>query len=181
MNKIAKFEKVSFEQFRKDWMKAFGEDYGNALRNTEFLNNAIKECYDNIKMPKRSTSGSAGYDMFLPFNLELEIDEVKVVPTGIRCKMDSGWVLKAYPRSGHGFKYGVHLANTVGIIDEDYYNADNEGHIHIKLVNDSILSRTIELEADTAFCQGIFVPFGITVDDDTDGIRKGGFGSTDNK
>ena len=80
----------------------------------------------------------------------------------------------------HGFKFGIHLANTGGIIDEDYYGSDNEGHIFIKLVNDSVLStaKPMEIKKGDAFCQGIFVPFGITVDDDATEIRNGGFGST---
>ena len=183
MNRIAKFEKVSYEQFRKDCYKVFYTS-GNTELPDDTFEDCIREIYDNIKLPKRSTSGSAGYDFFLPFNTSLKPNESRVIPTGIRCKIEDGWVLKAYPRSGHGFKYGIHLANTVGIIDADYYNADNEGHIQIKLVNDSSLSESIEfiyLESDSAFCQGIFVPFGITVDDDADGVRTGGFGSTDKK
>ena len=70
------------------------------------------------------------------------------------------------------------LANTVGIIDADYYNALNEGHIMIKIVNRSVEKETIKLEANKAFAQGVFLQFGITCDDDTKVIRKGGFGST---
>lgn len=173
MNRIAKFEKVSFEQFKRDVFDEFGE-----ICTEE----ALKDMYDKIKLPKRATSGSAGYDFYLPFTtLNLSHNTFIKIPTGIRCKMDEGWVLKAYPRSGHGFKTGVHLANTVGIIDADYYNADNEGHINIKLVNDSLIGKLIELKQGEAFCQAIFVPFGITVDDNADGVRTGGFGSTDNK
>ena len=97
--------------------------------------------------------------------------------------MEYGWVLKEYPRSGLGFKTGIHMANTCGIIDADYYNADNEGHIMIKLVNDSSLSDIVKFEAGDAFCQGIFVQFGVTYDDNEydKGIRKNGFGSTDKK
>ena len=179
MNRIAKFEKVSFEQFREDWMKAFGEKFDPEAFDDIETN--IVECYNNIKLPKRSTVGSAGFDMFLPFNIVIEPNESQVIPTGIRCKINNGWMLACFPRSGHGFKYGVHLANTVGIIDEDYYYADNEGHIQIKLVNDSTLARELALAPDTAFCQGIFMPYGITVDDDADGKRVGGFGSTDKK
>lgn len=173
---IAKFEKVSYEQFKKDWLKVFGK-YNDDL-STEELEKNIHECYDNIKLPRRSTSGSAGYDFCIPFYTSLATGETQVVPTGIRCVMDNGWVLKCYPRSGHGFKYGIHLANTVGVIDEDYANADNEGHIHIKLVNDSVLSSFIELHSGDKFCQGVFIPYGTTVDDEADGERTGGFGST---
>lgn len=175
MNRIAKFEKISYEQFKKDWIKK------NPTSKTVWTDDEIKEIYDNIKLPKRSTTGSAGYDMFLPININIEVGESIIIPTGIRCKMEEGWVLKEYPRSGHGFKFGIHLANTVGIIDADYYNADNEGHIQIKIVNDSSFAQPVILEADTAFCQGIFVPFGITVDDEVEEKRIGGFGSTDKK
>ena len=177
MNRIAQFEKVSFEQFKKDWMKAFGDGFTGLSEDR--ITTMIKECYDNIKLPKRATAGSAGYDFYLPFYVMIESGETQVIPTGIRCKMDNGWVLKCYPRSGYGFKYGVHLANTVGIIDSDYYNADNEGHIQIKLVNDAeFFNSTLSLDAGNGFCQGIFLPFGITVDDEADAERTGGFGST---
>ncbi len=172
MKRIAKFEKVSYEEFSKAMKDTFNDC------SDEY----IKEVYDNIIIPKRATSGSAGYDFFMPYNVTLRNNEAVKIPTGIRCKMDESWVLKAYPRSGHGFKFGVHLANTVGIIDSDYYYSDNEGHIFMKLVNsDFVLGKTVELKKGTAFCQGIFAEYGITVDDDASGIRNGGFGSTTKK
>lgn len=171
MQKIAKFEKVSYEQFEKDMLKSFAND-----------KETIKDIYDNIQLPKRSTVGAAGYDFFIPAKLTLAFKSWVVIPTGIRCEMKEGWVLQIYPRSGHGFKYGVHLTNTVGIIDADYYNADNEGHIMVKLINDSEMSyKPVSFNQDDAFCQGIFLPFGITEDDEVDDIRTGGFGSTDKK
>lgn len=171
MNKIARFEKVSYEQFKEDWLKTFPYD------NEEH----VEETYKNIRLPKRSTIGSAGYDFYIPENFFIKRDDWVTIPTGIRCDIDDGWVLAVFPRSGHGFKYGIHLANTVGIIDADYYDAKNEGHIHIKLVNDSRLSSDVLLENGTAFCQGVFLPFGITVDDEVEAKRVGGFGSTDSK
>lgn len=178
MNRIAKFEKVSYEQFKKDWLDTFDPHF-NEL-DEEVVETIIRQIYNDIKLPKRATSGSAGYDFFCPKNIEIAMNGVVKIPTGIRCKMENGWVLKAYPRSGHGFKFGVHLANTVGIIDEDYYGSDNEGHIFIKLVNDSVLStaKPMTIKKGDAFCQGIFVPFGITVDDEATEVRNGGFGST---
>ena len=92
--------------------------------------------------------------------------------------MNENWVLKIYPRSGLGFKYRMQLNNTVGIIDADYFNSDNEGHIMAKITNDTNENKNIIVEADNGFMQGIFVEYGITMDDDTDGIRNGGFGST---
>lgn len=174
---IAQFEKVSFNQWKEDLLSGDLQEVYSRFPDAQ-----LKKAYDAIKLPKRATTGSAGYDFFLPLPvLDISANSHIIIPTGIRCKIDEGWVLKIYPRSGHGFKYGVHLANSVGIIDEDYYNAKNEGHIHIKLVNDSLLRKNIELMQGDAFCQGIFVPYGTTVDDEVSAKRTGGFGSTDNK
>lgn len=172
MNRCATFDKVSFEQFKNDVIDEFGDAFTEEL---------IKGYYDAIKLPRRATSGSAGYDFFLPFDISIGVNYSNAtvkIPTGIRCKMDDGWVLCELPRSGYGFKYGIHMANTMGVIDSDYYYSDNEGHIFIKLVNDSVLSQPIDLNVGDAFCQGIFFPYGITTDDNAEGIRNGGFGST---
>lgn len=177
LSRVAKFEKVSYEQFKKDWVDTFPHKF-NEL-DEDVIDNIVRNIYDSIKLPQRATSGSAGYDFFCPSHLHIVTNEVAKIPTGIRCHMATGCVLQCYPRSGHGFKYGMHLANTVGIIDQDYYGSDNEGHIFIKLVNDSVLSGTINLKAGDAFCQGILIPYGITVDDNVDEVRNGGFGSTD--
>ena len=175
MERIAKFEKVSFEQFKKDWIDTFGylKEYTD-----ESVDTYVREIYDNIKLPQRATTGSAGYDFYMPADILLEVDSNVKVPTGIRCHMEDGWVLNIYPRSGLGFKTGVHLANSTGIIDADYYFADNEGHINIKMVNDSAIAKDIEFKQGDAFCQGMFVQFGITVDDNATEKRTGGFGST---
>lgn len=175
MKRIAEFEKVSFGQFKKDWFDTHG------VRYTE---KEIKKIYENIKLPKRATEDSAGYDFYLPLDklkTKIKAGQTVCIPTGIRVKMDKGWVLQLYPRSGHGFKYGIHLANTVGIIDGDYYNSDNEGHIFIKLINDSCISKDVVLENGDAFCQGVFVQYGITTTDDVTEKRNGGMGSTDKK
>ena len=74
-----------------------------------------------------------------------------------------------FPRSGLGFKYRLQLNNTVGIIDEDYFYSDNEGHIFIKLTNDSNEGKMLQIKAGEAFAQGIFVPFGITMNVDCNG------------
>ena len=87
-------------------------------------------------------------------------------------------MLQIYPRSGLGFKYRLQMDNTVGIIDADYYGADNEGHIFIKMTNDTHDGKTLVLHRGDAFAQGIFIEFGITVDDETEGLRTGGLGST---
>ena len=158
MKKIAKFEKVSL---------------------SEFIKNGNEETYNDIILPRRATTGSAGYDFFAPTDIDVKSGETALVPTGIRVKIDEGWVLKIYPRSGLGFKFRLTLNNTVGIIDSDYYFAENEGHIFIKMTN--LGEKDLFIEKGKAFAQGIFVEYGITVDDECDTIRTGGFGSTDKK
>ena len=166
MKKIAKFEKVSLAQFAEAWRGQFGTENGAETALTA------------IPMPRRATSGSAGYDFALPYDLELKPGETAKIPTGIRAKIAEGWVLMIYPRSGLGFKYRMQLNNTVGVIDSDYYNSDNEGHIFIKITNDTNEGKTISLKAGDGFAQGIFMEFGIVEDDEADGVRNGGFGST---
>lgn len=168
MHKIAKFHKVSYEQFSKDWKDTFPE-----AKDTDG-----KECYEKIQLPKRATKGSAGYDFFSPLSFTLSAGETIKIPTGIRASIEEGWVLQLFPRSSLGFKYRLQFNNTVGIIDSDYFDSDNEGHIFAKLTNDSKEDKTVTIQQGEALLQGIFIPFGICTDDETDGIRNGGFGST---
>lgn len=180
MNRIAKFERVSYEQFKKDWLDTFAQKYNDCDENV--VDKVIRDIYDSIELPKRSTAKSAGYDFHCPCNLTIPVDGSIKIPTGIKCYMYDGWVLQCYPRSSYGFKYGVSLANSVGIVDCDYFdNPNNEGHIFIKLINDSALAKPIEIKTGDAFCQGILTPFGITYDDDTTESRVGGIGSTNKK
>ena len=171
MKRVAQFFKVSPELF----IQAMKEDF------PQYTENDIRDMYESIQLPKRATKGSAGYDIYAPFSFSLPPATTIKIPTGIRVKMDEDWVFKIYPRSGLGFKYRLQLNNTVGIIDSDYYYSDNEGHIFIKLTNDSNEGKTVELTEGTGFAQGIFLEYGITVDDDADGVRNGGFGSTTGK
>ena len=166
--RIAKFEKVSFEQFKEGYLDAIGQDSAEVIRSI----------YDALKLPKRATKGSAGYDFYAPQAITLKPGETAKIPTGIRAKMEENWVLQCYPRSGLGFKFRLQLNNTVGIIDSDYFYSDNEGHIFSKITNDSNEDKTVSIAAGTGFMQGIFVEYGITVDDDATEIRNGGFGST---
>ena len=169
MHRIAKFHFVSPGQF----LTAMQEGY------PQYTEAQIKEMYENLKLPRRATKGSAGYDFFAPFAFTLAPGETIKIPTGIRAEMKEDWVLQIYPRSGLGFKYRLQMNNTVGIIDSDYFFSDNEGHMFMKLVNsDPVLSKPIELKEGTAFCQGIFSEYGITVDDEATAVRNGGFGST---
>ena len=158
MKKIAKFEKVSKE---------------------EFLKSSTQTEYEAIILPQRATAGSAGYDFFANSDFTLAPMESIKIATGIRVKIEDGWFLQIFPRSSLGFKYRLRLDNTVGIIDADYYNADNEGHIFIKMTN--LGDKTLTVEKGKAFAQGIFTEFGITEDDQATSSRTGGFGSTDKK
>ena len=167
MRKCAKFEKVSFNQFKQDFSEVF-----------PLSEEKLKEVYNNIKLPHRATKSSAGYDFYLPVGIELNPGETIKIPTGIRCYMEEDIVLSLYPRSSLGFKYKMQLNNTVGIIDADYYNATNEGHIQIKISNTNNENKTISLKAGDGFAQGIFTEFLVTYDDEATGERTGGFGST---
>ncbi len=190
LQKIAKFEKVSYEQFKESFLNTLGEDYLVELKmlparmsgqDKTAVDTKLRKIYDNIKLPRRATVGSAGYDFFAPFNITIKPGETFKMSTGIRAIIDEGWVLQCFPRSGLGFKYRMQLDNTVGIIDSDYSNSDNEGHIMAKFTNDSRESKVIFVPSGAGYMQGLFIPFGITVDDDADGIRNGGFGSTTKK
>ena len=168
MKRIARFEKIGLKQFIKDWIDTFGNK-GEDI---------VTEIYHNIKNPIRATSGSAGYDFCSPIGFTLQPGQTIKIPTGIRCKMEEGWVLKCYPRSSLGFKYRLQLNNTVGIIDSDYYYSDNEGHIFFKITNDSNDGKSLKVKSGDRFAQGIFVEYGITYDDNIKTVRNGGFGST---
>lgn len=163
-----RFEKVSFKAFRESWMGATNEE--------------VEQIYKGLKMPRRATKGSAGYDFFSPIDFELRPCDSIVFPTGIRAKMPEGWVLMIFPRSGQGFKYRLQLDNTVGIIDSDYYYSDNEGNIGMKLTCDSKdPGCVVKVKKGQAIAQGVFVKYGLTSNDKTRKTRNGGFGSTDEK
>ena len=166
MNRIARFEKVSFEQFAKDCkslMYAYPESQ-------------LKEIYEKITIPKRATTGSAGYDFMTPFSLRLWPREKVVVPSGIRCYIEEGYCMLGFVRSSLGIKKDINLSNETIVLDGDYYDADNEGHIMISLRN--VGNKNFHCEAGERLVQGVFLPFGITEDDSVSEIRTGGIGST---
>lgn len=172
MQRVAQFYKVSYDQFKS----AIQDMYvGQVDVNEQWIENI----YEYLETPKRATKGSAGYDFYAPFSFDLEPGESIKIPTGIRCGMHNDWVLMLFPRSSLGFKYRLKLNNTVGIVDSDYFYADNEGHIFVKLTNEG-KDKIVVTQGD-AFCQGILLPFGITDDDNVTASRHGGFGSTDKK
>lgn len=147
----------------------------------EFISNPTDELNEFTQnknnLPKRATKGSAGYDFKSPITITVDANDTALIPTGIKAQVNDGYVLKIYPRSSYGFKYGVVLANTVGIIDSDYYNNEsNEGHIFVKLRN--LSNKPLTVNAGDNFCQGIFEKYYLTDDDDVTDDRKGGIGST---
>ena len=163
------FGKVSFEQWKADCgIKGIPES-------------GLKEWYDSIKLPKQATAASAGCDFFMPFSLNFEGGSSFRIATGVRGVSDDEEgrdnVLLIMPRSGLGFKYGIRLSNTVGVIDADYCDSDNEGHIIISLVNPS--DQTVMLEEGKPFAQGIVVRYEVPAGAESDSSRNGGFGSTD--
>ena len=160
-----RFEKVSYNQY----LEAIGGDID------------LFDEYNDIIIPKRATMGSAGYDFFAPFTFTLNPNETIKIPTGIRVILDSDKFLAIYPRSGLGFKFRLQLDNTVGIIDSDYCNSDNEGHIFIKITNDGREGKSITINKGDGIAQGIITQFFKTDDDNSEGIRNGGFGSTTKK
>lgn len=168
MQPIAEFKKVSFKQFLSD------------LKGTDFYDPEINETviymiWNNIKIPQRATIGSAGYDFFLPVSFSLEKRRAITIPTGIRAEIQPGWMLMLVPRSGLGFKHGMRLMNTCGIIDCDYAFAENEGHIMARITSSSNMC----MQADDRFIQGVFLPYGLARDDEAiSKYRTGGFGST---
>ena len=164
---MIKFEKVSFEQFLKDFPKEYN-----------YSEEEIKRIYDQIKLPKRATKHSAGYDFFAPFDLKFKFNETLYVPSGIRCQSDEDKVLLLFPRSGLGSKNRMALNNTVGVIDSDYYYANNEGHILGKFHFNEPGKEELTIAQGVAFMQGIFLQYFTTVDDNTEEVRTGGFGST---
>ena len=166
-NRVARFEKVSLKQFSSDFTDCIG---GNET--------AAMALYENVALPKRATAGSAGYDIITPVSFTLAPGEGVKIPTGLRIRMQPGWMLLILPKSGLGSRYRFQLDNTMGLIDADYYDAANEGHIMVPVTNDSRSGKTLVLEAGKAFVQAVIVPYGITEDDCAKGVRLGGFGST---
>lgn len=156
---MRKFEKISYEQFVKDVC----DD---------------RKLYDNLKLPRRSTRASAGYDFESLLDFTLAPGEIKKVPLGIKVAMNSDETLFLLVRSSQGFKYNVRLCNQVGVFESDYYNnPDNEGHMWLRIQNEG--NKDYVVHIGDKICQGVFFKF-LTVDDEeeitTD--RKGGIGST---
>ena len=170
MRKVAKFEKVSWGQFQKDYVDTFGE--GKTINMDD-----VRKIYDDIKLPCRKTRFSAGHDISIPFNITLPSKEKLMIPTGVRCKMDTDYVMIIAPRSSLGIKKGLRISNTIPVIDSDYYDADNEGHIFVSVINDG--KEPIKFKVGDNIVQALFVPYGIADDNVVTAERTGGIGSTD--
>lgn len=153
---MRKFEYISEEQWIKD----------------------IESPVFNINKPHRGTKHSAGYDFISPIEITVEAHKMAKIPTGMKAAMEDDEILMIYPRSSLGFKTGIRLANTVGVVDSDYYNnADNEGHIFIKFFNPT--DNDYKISVGDKIAQGIFTKY-LIVDDEEEinTERSGGLGST---
>jgi dUTP pyrophosphatase len=179
MERIAKFEKVPFDRWSSDvyWDAAWSFEQPEFIA-PPFPDKEQELYYDAIRLPERSTKGSAGYDFFAPFDFTIKPGQAVEISTGIRARIEDGWCLVLLPKSGIGSRYFVRFANTVCLIDSDYYgSAYTGGQIKATMRVEQDREELSFKRGDKMF-QGVFLPFGITEDDDADGIREGGHGST---
>lgn len=154
------FEKISFEQFKKD----IKDD---------------KKLYEKYKLPERKTKHSCGYDFIAIEDFEIAPGEIKKIPTGYKAKMLPDEALMLFVRSSMGFKYNIRMTNQVGIIDCDYYNnPENEGHMFISLQNEG--DKVFKIKKGEGYVQGVFIKY-LVCGDEVENIRQGGFGSTNKK
>ena len=165
-----RFEKVSFEQFAEDMEKWMPE-----------LSWEMHEVYyDSVKLPKRQTKGSAGYDIASPMRLIIEPGEQVVIPSGIRAVFSDEeletWHLEVFAGQACQSGEGLNITNQVEIINADHFQGENEGDILLALKNTS--RKIIDIAQGERICQGIFKIHGLTSDDDAEGHRSGGVGST---
>ena len=138
----------------------------------------------NINLPKRSTKYAAGYDVEAAENTIIPAFKPGVkptlIPTGLKAYMQDDEMLCLYNRSSNPKKKGLVLANSVGIVDKDYYgNADNDGHIVYAMWN--FKDEDVKIEKGERIGQAIFQKYLIADNDSADSVRTGGFGSTDKK
>ena len=148
---------------------------GFEIVNDKFLEDVIKE---DIFLPKRATHNSAGYDFFLPRNINIKPKESISIKTYIKAYMENDEVLLIFIRISIGVKKNLVLKNITGVIDSDYYNnKDNDGNIIINLINNG--NEEVSLLQHERFVQGIFVKY-LKVDDEEFPKKKRlcGFGST---
>lgn len=148
---MRKFEKISFEQFKKD----VGDDI---------------ELYKEYSLPKRETKYAAGYDFYSLFDFTLKPGEILKLSTGVKADMMSDEVLFLVDRSGMGFKYNIRMCNQVGVIDKDYYNnKNNEGHIFFRLQNEG--NKDWVIKKGEGIGQGIFMKY-LTCEDEYNNFKE---------
>lgn len=145
-------------------------------RYFEIVKDEFRKNQGEIKLPTRATTNSAGYDFYSPINITIKPDESVMIWSDIKVHMYYDNALLLIPRSSMG-KHHVMIANSVGLIDADYYsNEDNDGNIGFRLLN---LGKTpYEIKAGDRIGQGIFVKYVLVKDDKAEGERVSGFGST---
>lgn len=149
---MRKFEKISFEQFKKD------------IKND-------KDLYQSYNVPKRETKFAAGYDFEALEDIVIKPGEIKKIPTGIKATMNDDEVLILVDRSSQGFSYNVRMCNQVGVIDKDYYNnQNNEGHIWIKLQNEG--DKDYSVKKGEGIIQGMFIKYLLTDDEKKDFVER---------
>ena len=146
------FEKISFEQFKKDVVDDI-------------------DLYDEYRLPQRDSNSTAGYDIYLLEDLAIEPNEIKKIPTGIKSFFEKDEVLFLIVRSSMGFKYNIRLCNQVGVIDADYYNnSSNEGHIWVKIQNEG--KEKVVSPQGESIVQGIFLKYLTTQSDRNINIER---------
>ena len=152
------FEKISFEQFKKDVQ-------------------ADINLYNDYLLPKRATKNSVGYDFYAINDIVIKPGEIVKIPTGYKANFNGDEGLLLIMRSGLGFKYNLRLTNQIGLVESDYYNNEsNEGHMWVSIQNEG--DKEVIISKNKAYCQGIFIKYLVTDDDVAEGERVGGFGST---
>lgn len=164
MVRVAKFLKIDEFVFKKDLDEIINlhpmlED----MISVSF--DLFSEIYNNIKLPVRQSNDTAIYNFFSPFGFILPPGETVIIPTGIKCEMDYDWILAVLPRNDYGANFRLQFDSTVQIIDKAYEHSNRKGHIFFKFTNDNHNARPIIIKKGDICAQGLFVPFGITVDD----------------
>ena len=151
------------------------------LRRFEYVNRIISNGYQMLnpkfELPKRSTAKSAGYDFIVPEDTVCKSHQITMVKSGVKAYFPDNETLLLFNRSSNPKKKGLIILNGVGVVDSDYAdNQDNEGEIAGLFYN--MLDEDVILKAGEKMMQGVFVQYGVTDDDNANGQRNGGFGST---
>ena len=146
------------------------------MRYFEVVKDEFRKNTGKIKLPTRASKHSAGYDFYSPVDAIIQPNETVMIWTDVKAHMYYDNALLIIPRSSMG-KHPVMIANTVGLIDSDYYgNESTDGNIGFRLLN--LGTTPYEIKAGDRIGQGIFIKYGTIKDDDTIETRTGGFGSS---